>query len=85
MVMVECDGEVVTRSGIDLASVAADVGRHFGSDDTWGTRMWGRVIAPVSRDRLLARAVAAVAGVLRDTVKGPVSTGKARQSELARH
>jgi hypothetical protein len=43
------------------------------------------VIAPVSRDRLLARAVAAVAGVLRDTVKGPVSTGKARQSELARH
>ncbi len=77
MVMIECDRDVVTRSGIDLSSVAAEIGRHFGSDDSWGTRMWGRVIAPVSRDKLLARAVAAVAGVLQDTVQGPHRSGEA--------
>jgi phosphoesterase RecJ-like protein len=65
MVMVECDGDLVTRTGIDLSGVAAEVARHFRSDDTWGTRMWGRAVAPVPQDRLLAQALAAVTDALQ--------------------
>jgi phosphoesterase RecJ-like protein len=76
MVMVECDGGLVARSGIDLSSVAADIGRSFGSSDSWGTRMWGRAVAAVSPYRLLAAAVAAVAEVLQEASREAVPTGE---------
>jgi hypothetical protein len=64
MVMVECDGDLVERTGIDLAGLTAGVARSVNGDDAWGTRMWGRVVAPIPPTELLDLCVAVVAQAL---------------------
>ena len=64
MVLIECDGGLVDRTGIDLAGVAAGLARSIEAGDTWGTRMWGRIIAPVPPRELLELSVSAVVKAL---------------------
>jgi RimJ/RimL family protein N-acetyltransferase len=74
MVMIECDEIVAERGGIDLADLAAEIAQTANTDETWGSRIWGRVIAPMSQRALLDRCVKAVAQTLttvkEDTVEG---------------
>ncbi len=53
MAMIECDAALVEQAGVDLARLAARVGVQAGAVDCWGTRMWGRVVAPVPVGELL--------------------------------
>ena len=64
MAMIECDGELVDQTGINLAEVSARVAHSLAVKDTWGTWMWGRVLAPVSNQALLDRSVSAVVRTL---------------------
>jgi len=64
MVMTECDRIVAEQAGIDLADVAAEVAQTANTDETWGSRIWGRVIAPMSQRALLELCVKAVAQAL---------------------
>jgi len=64
MAMVECDGTLVEQTGVDLAGVAAEVAQAVNASDTWGTQMWGRVVAPAPQGELLDLCVTAVAQAL---------------------
>jgi len=61
MVMIECDGALVEQTGVNMAAVAAGVAQAAGSSHTWGTRPWGRVIAPLPQGELLEQCMAAIA------------------------
>jgi hypothetical protein len=57
MVMWECWANVVERTDLDLSAVAARVAETLGTGHTWGTRMFGRIIAPVAQSELLAKCI----------------------------
>jgi hypothetical protein len=67
MVMVECEGWLVERAGLDLSALTASVARRIGNGETWGTKACGRVVASLPQRALLDQCVAAVANALRTT------------------
>ena len=60
MVMVECGSVLTERTGIGLSKLMADIASSVNAGDTWGTRIFGRIIAPVPQQELLDRCVTAV-------------------------
>jgi nanoRNase/pAp phosphatase (c-di-AMP/oligoRNAs hydrolase) len=60
MVLLECWASVVERTDIDLSAVAAQVAEMLGAGHTWGTRMFGRIIAPMPQQELLDKCVSVV-------------------------
>jgi phosphoesterase RecJ-like protein len=70
MVMVECDEILVERTGVDLAKLTTEVAQAVDSEDTWGSRIWGRVIAPVPQNALLDLCVTAVSQALTAAAGG---------------
>jgi nanoRNase/pAp phosphatase (c-di-AMP/oligoRNAs hydrolase) len=65
-VAVECAGPLVAQTGIDLAGVMDQVAQGLGTAHTWGTRMLGRIVAPVPRRELLDMCVVATVRALTD-------------------
>jgi nanoRNase/pAp phosphatase (c-di-AMP/oligoRNAs hydrolase) len=63
-VSVECGGPLVARTGIDLAGVMGQVAQGLETAHTWGTKMLGRIVAPVPQQELLDICVAATARAL---------------------
>jgi nanoRNase/pAp phosphatase (c-di-AMP/oligoRNAs hydrolase) len=64
MAMIECDGSLVERTGIDLSRIAAGVSHGFQAGSSWGTQMWGRVVVPACLETLSELSVAAVVQAL---------------------
>jgi nanoRNase/pAp phosphatase (c-di-AMP/oligoRNAs hydrolase) len=64
MVMLECWASVVESTDLDLSAVAAQVAEILGAGHTWGTRMFGRITAPMPQQELLGRCVSAVVSIL---------------------
>ena len=67
MVMIECDGYLVERRGIDMLAVAGELAQEVGASDQWGTLMFGRVVAPASEETLIERAVELIGQALIPT------------------
>jgi nanoRNase/pAp phosphatase (c-di-AMP/oligoRNAs hydrolase) len=65
-VTVECAGPLVAHTGIDLAGVMDQVAQGLGTAHTWGTRMLGRIVAPVPRRELLDMCVVATVRALTE-------------------
>jgi nanoRNase/pAp phosphatase (c-di-AMP/oligoRNAs hydrolase) len=61
MVMVECGSVLTEQTGIDLSRLLRSVGQRVSASDCWGTRIFGRIIAPVPLQELLHLCVAEVA------------------------
>jgi hypothetical protein len=69
-VTVECAGPLVAQTGIDLAGLMAQVAQDLEGAHTWGTRMLGRIVAPVPQKELLDICVAATARALTERNRG---------------
>ncbi len=68
MVMIESNEGLVEQTGIDLAALTEEVAQEFDTGNAWGTRVVGRVVAPVSVRELLGLCMEAIAQAL--TVAG---------------
>ncbi len=64
MVMEECGPELVERIGLDLGAIAGTVARQVNAEQTWGSPLFGRVIASTDQDALLAACVGETAKAL---------------------
>jgi len=56
-VMFECDGVLVEQRGIDFEKVGRELAAALPNGETWGTRSWGRVVADMTPESLLAAAL----------------------------
>jgi len=65
MAMIECGSALAEQTGIDLSSLVGDVAQLVNASDSWGTRLFGRIIAPVAPSDLLNLCVAAARQALR--------------------
>jgi nanoRNase/pAp phosphatase (c-di-AMP/oligoRNAs hydrolase) len=64
MVMAECDPALVERAGLDLGGIAGAVAQQTNAEEQWGTPLFGRVIASMAENALLAAYVDAIARAL---------------------
>lgn len=64
MVMAECGPAVVERATLDLGAIAGAVSRQTDAEQTWGSALFGRVIADVGEEALSAAYVDAIARAL---------------------
>jgi nanoRNase/pAp phosphatase (c-di-AMP/oligoRNAs hydrolase) len=60
MVMAETDGHIVHLNDLDLEKIFQSIGSDISGSQTWGTKVLGRIIAPVSVDALFKRCVDAI-------------------------
>ena len=67
MVMVECNGEVVERAGLDMVGLMGKVARVVEAEDIWGTRALGRIIASTTVSKLVSLCIDVVAESLPTT------------------
>ena len=71
LAMIECDAPLITDTDLDMTQIVAAVAKPLNASQTWGTAMWGRIIAPLSAPALLNRCAAAVAQGLQHTNEEP--------------
>jgi hypothetical protein len=69
MAMMECYAAVSHTIGIDLSQVAADLASLVDASENWGTRHFGRIVAPMPADELLNLCVAALVEALGSGVR----------------
>ena len=67
MVMMECGSNLTETTGINLRQLMDEVAQVVNASDTWGTRIFGRIVAPLSPSELLDHCVAAVGQALEGT------------------
>ena len=56
-VMFECDGVLVEQRGVDFEKAGRELAAALPNGETWGTRSWGRVVANMTPESLLAAAL----------------------------
>jgi len=76
MVMAECGPAVAERTALHLGAIASAVARQTDADQTWGSPLFGRVIASIDQDALLAAYVDAIASA-RQSLTAPAGLGTA--------
>lgn len=64
MAMIECDAPIVTNKGLDMAALAAKLAQKLDASETWGTAMWGRIVAPTSLQDLQHHCLTAITQAL---------------------
>jgi len=62
--MFECDGVLVEQRGVDFEKVGKELAAALPNGETWGTRSWGRVVADMTPESLLAAALDFLQGSL---------------------
>jgi len=67
MVMTECGAAVVNQTGIDMAGLMKTLANELVTEETWGTKLFGRIVADVPVHQLVAWSVDRIAEVLSPT------------------